>query len=146
MSYDTVQAGFATVIKKIAGYDADNVKEDADWRILGHGKTQGAVLFPGPFEQRENTILNSTLVTWQVQIHLFVLYDGEVSTTLVTLTAEREKIIDEVNKWPNLAAVSGVMNAMIRSGDIPGKIENGRVYVQEMTGTALEAKSFTRSE
>ena len=145
MSYTTVQTGFATVIKKISGYDGDNVKENADYRILGHGKERGVVLSPGTFEQRPDTLRDSTIVTWRVQVQLFVLYDGEMVTSLVTLMTEREKIIDQFNLWPNLGAVSGVLDAQIESGEVPGRIEN-QWLVQDMVGVAIESKTFSRSE
>ena len=146
MSYATVQTGFSSVIQKISGYSSANVKENGDWRIIGEGNTSGVVLLPGSFAQRQITVKNRTEVVWNVQIQLFALNDGEETTTLASLMTEREKIIDEVNKWPHLDGVVGVMDALIQAGPEPVKVEGSQFFMQQLTGMAIEVKEFTRSE
>ncbi len=145
MSYATVQAGYAAVIRKISGYDTANVLE-GDFRVMGHGKTSMVVLSPGPFRQAEATIRNAHLMTWQTFIALYVLYKGEPNTTLAALITERQKIIDEINKWPFLDGVSGVMYSLVLDGGEVEKDEGSQFYRQVMIGETREMLTFTRSE
>ena len=46
MTYATVEAGVATVIKKLANYSATNVSQD-DVRVLANGVARAAVLSRG---------------------------------------------------------------------------------------------------
>lgn len=145
MTYATVQTGFSAVIQKISGYDSNNVAE-ADRRILGHGHQNVVILYPGAFQQREATLKDMNLVTWQTQIQLYRLNDGEISVTVGNLVAEREKIIAELQKWPHLDAVSGVMDALIVSGGEIEEIEGTQYLRTVLVGQTIEAQSFTRSE
>lgn len=146
MSYALIQAGYATVIKKLTGYDGDNVKE-GDWRIMGHGKASFVVLQPGTFQQREAGLRNTNEIVWRTNIELYVPYDGEGYTTLATLIAERQKIIDVINLWPHLGAVSGVMDAMIvGGGEVERTTEGRQFYRQVLVGETVESVTFTRSE
>ncbi len=145
MSYAAIQTGYATVIKKIAGYDATNVLEN-DRRVLGHGETVMVVLLPGPFRQVEATLKGQNTIVWTTFIDLFVLYKGEANTTIALLIAERQKIIDEINKWPHLDGVAGSDDAIARAGGDIGKVENTQIHTFRMVGETTEYVGFTRSE
>lgn len=148
MSYELIEAGVSTVIKKIVGFDGDNVSQ-GDWRILGHGKAKAVVLMPGRFNRIPGTVQNNNQVTWDVEIELYILWDGEQDTTVATLKTQRQAIMDEVNKFRKLDGVSGVMQALVSDGDVvePFISPNGATFwKQTMICQVLESESFTRSE
>ena len=73
MSYATVQAAVSTVIKKVAGYDGTNVKEE-DYRAIAIGKLKFVVLSRGDSDREYISMGNPVTVinTWTVIATLFV--------------------------------------------------------------------------
>ncbi len=112
MTYKTVQTGVADVIKKLTDYSATNVSVD-DYRILGHGKMKAVVLRRGP-ATREAISFGSPVTIqnlWSVLGELYVPFQGERDTQADSVIVEAQTIIDELDKWPQLDAVSGVVDA-----------------------------------
>lgn len=148
MSYATIEAALSSVIQKIADFDGDNVSQ-GDWRILGHGKDKAVVLMPGPFTRVPSVVQNANLVTWSVDIELYILFDGEHSTTVATLKTQRQLIMDEVNKFRKLDATSGVLSAIIADGDEVEPFVNpdGATFWRQVLRCSVEEnETFTRSE
>lgn len=148
MSYDTIEAALLTVLKGITGYDATNTSR-GDWRILGAGKLKAMVLVPAGFRQEDGSLRELTFIEWTAEIHLYAMFDGEEKTTLTTLMAERQKVVDEVNKWPFLNAAAGVMGAIIADA---GPVEtfqatDGAAFFRQVLACRVrEANTFVRSE
>ena len=130
------------------GYDTDNVKR-GDWRHLGHGKALAIVLMPGPFRQTPGSLRDLTYIVWTVDIELYVLWTGEQDTTISSLRAERQKILDRINLFPHLNATAGVMDAMVvTAGPVePFQSPDGAMFWRQVLSVEVrEANTFTRSE
>lgn len=145
MSYATIQTAIATVVKKVTGYGTANVLEH-DRRVLGVGQALAVVLWPGQFQQEDASIRDNSFIRWNTTLELYVLYDGEQESTLDTLIAEREKMIDIIHKWPHLDGTAGVLNCRIISGGEPGVVEGSQWYKQDLTVETWENQSFTVAE
>lgn len=146
MAYAVLQTALAGVIQKITGYDANNCVEN-DIRALGHGKDLAVVLYPSSMTQRLMTVRDSTVIDWQCDVHLFVNWDGEQSSSVASLMAERQKILDEINKWPFLDAQSGIQEVMVISmGDVE-EVRYGSLWLRQiLTVMIREMNTFARSE
>ena len=148
MSYSTIEAALSTLIQTIADFDGDNVSQ-GDWRILGHGKAKAVVLMPGPFARVPASIKDHNLVTWNTDIELFILWDGEQDSTVATLKTQRQLIMDEVNKFRKLNATSGVLKALVVSGgDVEPFVsaDGATFWRQVLVCETQEDEEFTRSE
>lgn len=148
MSYDTIEAAVLTQITAITGYSTANVKR-GDWRHLGHGKALAIVLVPGPFRQRDGALTGMSDITWTVDVELYVLWTGEQDTTLSSLRAERQKILDRINQYPFLGATAGVMTAMVVTGGPvePFQSPDGAMFWRQVLSLEVrEANTFARAE
>ncbi len=148
MSYATIEAALSSVIQKITDFDGNNVSQ-GNWLILGHGKAKSVVLMPGPFTQEDSSMNGHTLITWIVDVELYILWSGEQATVVATLKTQRQLIVDEVNKFRKLDATSGVLNAIIQDGDAvePFQSPDGAMFwKQTLRCQVLEDEDFTRSE
>jgi len=146
MAYSTLQTALAAVIRKITGYDTTNCVEN-DIRGLGHGKNLFVVLYPGPMNQQPMTIRDATVIEWQTAVHLFVNWDGEQSSSVASLITERQKILDEVNKWPKLDAQSGIQQVLITTMGEVEEVRYGSLWLREvLTVVIRETNTFARSE
>ena len=148
MSYVTVEDALATLLKTITDFDSANVSQ-GDWRILGHGKAKAVVLMPGPFAREPSTVRDHNLVTWNTDIELFILWDGEQDSTVAALKTQRQLIMDEVNKFRKLNATAGVLKALVVSGgDVEPFVspDGATFWRQVLVCETQEDEEFTRSE
>ena len=115
MSYKTVEDGVAVIIKKISGYDDNNVSQ-GDNRILGRGKIKAVVLQRGLTNPREQLTMGSSpamMNRWVVNAELLIPFTTSAQEVPTTVRDETQKIVDEIDKWPKLAGVSGVLDSTI---------------------------------
>lgn len=149
MSYATVEAGVATVIKKLTNYSSTNVSQE-DTRILVNGVTRAAVLSRGSSIREPITFGATTYTvqnTWLTNVHIYVAMAGEYSTTKANLDTEVDAILAELAKWPNLAATTGVFNAQAEAIGDPEIFVQSINWLRTMLAVStMELEDITRSE
>ena len=118
MGYATCETAVATVIKTIVGYDANNVTS-GDYRVFAKGKMKAVILEPGAFRDHGKFDDSRHRTHWVVNINLFIGFKDEITTVREEIRAERQKIIDMLDKYPTLGDTSGVVISMVTSGDEP---------------------------
>ncbi len=115
MSYATVEAALLTVLRLHANFDSNNSAQ-GDYRQLARGGTRFVVLMPGSVPNREVIAAPRRMGTlWEIQIQLFVLFTGEANTSSSTLIADRQSIMDHLDKYPTINGLTGVTSAMVAS-------------------------------
>ena len=154
MGYTTVQTALASVIQRLAAYDARNVVPD-DYTILAKGNTQRAVVLRrGESEHQELTMGATPSVgnTWEINAELFVSSSTRGSDLADQVVVESQKIVDEIRKWPNLASTTGVLNVEVQrvgepeEGDFAGGRARSKWWRQIIAVQVQEIVSVTLSE
>lgn len=149
MSYATVQAAVSTVIKKVAGYDGTNVKEE-DYRAIAIGKLKFVVLSRGDSDREYISMGNPVTVinTWTVIATLFVPWTTARDTVASSINTEMQSIMDELDKWPQLDGTAGVIDSAVdRLGDPESyAIDRGRWWAQDIAVVVKEIDEVTLSE
>lgn len=100
MTYETVEDGLATQIKKLAEFDDDRVSLH-DWDILTHGVANAAILEYQEFEAERDSFDQITLFKWMVRIHLYVRYTDDTSGNN-DMRDRRDEIITRILQNPTL--------------------------------------------
>ena len=119
MSYDTVESGLLTLIRVLSNYDTTN-SDRGDYRVLMCGVPRAIVVNPGSIANREVVALPRRIQTeWEIIIELFIPFAGEISTASAAIRADRQEILDHLDKYPTLNGVSGVVSAFVRGGGEP---------------------------
>ncbi len=133
MSYETVEDGLLKVIRKAAGFTANNTSA-GDYRILAKGRTKAVVLQPGPFRREVSSAPRRMAWTWTVNMELFVPFREELSVVSKDLRIFRQELMDAIDPWPHLDDTLGVIDTLVESGSEPDlwQGENRRWWVQRM--------------
>ena len=149
MSYATVEAGVATVIKKLANYSTTNVSQD-DVRVLANGVARAAILSRGGSSREPVTLGITTYTiqnTWITTVYIYVPMAAEYATTKTNLDSEVDAVLAELAKWPNLAGVSGVFNSLAEVVSEPEIFVQGINWLRTvMEVVTMELVDITRSE
>ena len=148
MTYKTVQTGVATVIKKVAGYDANNVKED-DYRVVSHGKIKAVILRRGATEREFLGMGGSApmLNRFTINCELYIPFRTQTTTLADDVIVEAQKIVDEFDKWPKLDNTANVINAECEAVGEPEEwLIGGRWWRQLLEVRVDEVTTVTRSE
>lgn len=122
MSYSTVEAKVQSLIQALATYDDEDVTR-GDERVLDRGSPPYVVLKPGTLVREPGAIYGVFLTTWTVILDLFTRHMGD-GTEWTDLQTYRQEIIDTMEKYPTLNALSGVLEAQIVSGEKPREIRD----------------------
>ena len=152
MSYTTVEDALQTVIAKISGYTADTNVMKGDYRALGTGQNLVVVLTPGPAQHSLVTSPRRVSSSWVIDIELFIGFKDEISTIAADIRTERQKIIDEIDKYPTLDSTANVVNAVIESLDEPtmwklgGRQSMRNYWTQSMRCRVDERTNITIAE
>lgn len=148
MSYDAVEAGLLSVIQLLPDYNSTNSSR-GDFRILAKGVSRAVVLSPGAFIGRDVVATPRQMQTiWVINLHLLIPFTSEISTIRGLIRTERQKIIDQIDKYPTLGAVSGVVSAILTGGEEPRiwQGESQRWWLQVMQVEVEERSSVTIAE
>lgn len=149
MSYATVETSVGNLVRNITGFTTTNVNV-GDYRVLGHGVTRAAILRRGP-NTREvisfgspSTVLNK----WLVDIELYRRFQTEGLTLVSDLGTDMQSLLTELDKWPNLNASAGVIDAQVVAIGQPEEWMMGRSrwWRQVVTVQAEELVQVTLSE
>lgn len=124
MSYDTVEDGLRDVIALLSNYSTTGATANLsqnDFRILNNGVSRAVVLQPGPIRERSVAQATRRMRTqWVINMSLFVPFTDEIVTIADAIKADRQELIDQIDKFPTLdLAASGVVSALVEGGGEP---------------------------
>ena len=129
MSYATIEAALATVLRLATGFDAANV-------VVGHyrplsSKKESVTLTPGAISGRRSEGNRTVTTDWVVNVQYFVKASdhNNVEDVYATITAGRQKLIDVVDQYPTLNGTAGVVIARIVEADEPDWLQSGSSYI-----------------
>ena len=150
MAYSTIEAAAVAVLAKHADYASSGASQNVsrgDYRILKKGIARVAIFTYGGLTTEDFTLLRVKHL-WTINIDLLVMWPRDAATFEANLATERQKIIDTFLTWPALDATSGVLNALIRSGQEPDSIEamKGALRGQRLLLDVKEIVDPNRSE
>ncbi len=117
MSYATVEAAALAVIRLHADYDTNNATA-GDTSPLKKGYERVCRLLYGG-GRREQLTIKLMRHIWTVNVDVYVPYRGSIATLEANLATERDKIIEQLAKYPLLNNTAGVTSAEIINGDKP---------------------------
>lgn len=146
MSYTTIEAAVATVIKKHADFDSTNVIRGENAAIKKGLARVVRLRYGG--HRREEITLRSILNTWTTNIDLYVPWRGQIAELETRFQTEFQKIIDTVEAWPKLNSTTGVITADLLNADSPLPLEptKGGYRGQRLVLETQESVTPTRSE
>lgn len=148
MSYDTVESGLLTLIRVLSNYNTTNT-DRGDYRVLGSGVTRAVVINPGSISNREVVGLPRRIQTeWEILIELFVPFQGEISTASAAIRADRQELLDHLDKYPTINGVANVTHAFVGHGTEPEvwSGESQSFWKQTLVMRVLETYTATIAE
>lgn len=142
MSYATIEAALATILKTISGFSASNVAQ-GNYRILGTGQTKAIVLMPGALTHRGESFGGFWRTSWGINLELYHLWDGEQSTMMTTIKSVRQDVIDRIDMYPTLDNTAGVIVGAVDSGQEPeiwavGNLQYWRQVIRLLVEESVE--------
>lgn len=124
MTYETVEAGLQFELRATSTLTDEQVTL-GDWRILGTGQAQVAIIEYQGFESDFETYGQKVLTTWTARINLLVKYTVNADATNL-LRDVRQEIINKIHEKPKLNDTA--FDSRPVSGSVaPEKIEVGGV-------------------
>lgn len=146
MSYESCENALKALIEGVDGYDQSNISQ-GDYRVLGQGRMVAVVLNPGSFDSKV-VAERVHQRDWQINIELFLGYQGDVSDLKTAIRQERQKVIDHIDKYPTLGGTEGVVLARITGGDEPEvwKIGVRNFWLQKLRCTVQERAQVSYAE
>lgn len=151
MAYSDIQTRIATLIKNVSGYDATNVSE-GDYRVFARGVKKAAVVRRGvSSSRRTSTSAGSSMTihnTWGVNVEIWIPYRTDPKTTRANMNTELNAISGELNKWPYLNGLAGVVHHDTGTALEPEEfdVNDGRWWRQLLQMNVLEEETVTTSE
>ncbi len=153
MSYATVEARVKLLLEGLTGvFTKTRYVSRGDYRELDEGAATTAVLTPGAFVQdgvSEGGAMKSVR-DWSVLIDLFRKYldDG---TSWTNFEADRDSIMAELEKYPTLNSLAGIVKVQIQADTDPGEIfdedDNGPFFIwQRLRVNVNERADLTGGE
>lgn len=144
MSYATIEAAILTVIKTHADFDGNNCKA-GNLDPIGKGKPRAVNV---RYQQHSEMELSLRTIekTWVVNIDVYVPWKGQREEYASRITAEMQKVVDTIALYPKLGDTSGVIDAKLTVGNLPGPLEEkrGRYRGQRLVLTVREAVTPAR--
>lgn len=118
MSYAAGEALVLAQVQACASFSSTNTSR-ANWKVLNKGKASTyAILRPGAF-QREFIANTTVQTTWQTIVEVWERYVDD-QTTMTTLQAKYQEIVDRIDAYRKLGNGAGVIqDAVVRSGGEP---------------------------
>ena len=119
MSYAICEAALLTTIQtSTANFTAANTSQ-GDYRILGSGRTHYVVLQLGSFENQRINIRGDHRRTWNINMELWVPFQGEISTVASVIRTQRQNLIDTISQYTHLTSSGAVYDAFVTQADEP---------------------------
>ena len=119
MGYNDCEVGLLDVIRLLPNYGEANSSQ-GDYRILASGDARNLVLHPGSILSREVMAAPRRISTlWEIEIELYISFVTDIKATSAQLREDRQEVLDQVDKYPTLDGVPGVVTALIMSGRPP---------------------------
>lgn len=113
MSYDVVEGGLLTILRKATGFSVGNTSQ-GDYRILSESGERYCVLTPGPIRNRVLVGAPRYIsTTWITNLELFIPYLDNLTEIWQELRTTRQHIIDTLDAYPRLDSTTGVVNAFL---------------------------------
>jgi hypothetical protein len=113
MAFTDIQDRVVTLVKNVSGYTARNTSA-ADYRMFTKGLSKAVVVKRGPSSSARGSTnaggTMSVLNDWGVNIEIWIPYRKNSKATRDKLEAELNSVSGELNKWPKLNALSGVVH------------------------------------
>jgi len=148
MSYANIEAALLTRIQNLSNYSTTNSSR-GDYRVLGAGVSRAIILEPGAIPERDHFAAPRVISTvWDINIRLFIPWAGQMSISNTNLEADRQEIIDELDKYPTLNGTTDVVNAMLIGARAPEVWvgESRQWWQQDMTYQVRENVIITIAE
>ena len=153
MSYATVEARVKLLLEGLTGvFPKTRSVSRGDYRELDEGASTTAVLTPGAFVQDgvAQGGARKSVRDWGVLIDLFRKYldDG---TSWTDFEADRDSVIAELEKYPSLNSLAGIVRVQIQADTDPGEIfdddDGGPFFIwQRLRVTVVERADLSGGE
>ena len=135
MSYATIEARVKLLLEGLTGvFPSTNLIARGDYRELDSGASTIAVLTPGAFVQDGigEGGARKSVRNWSVLIDLFKKYIDD-GTSWTDFADDRDTIMAELEKFPSLNSLPGVVQVIIAADIDPGEIfdedDNGPFFL-----------------
>lgn len=124
MSYAIIQEAVLTVIKTHADFSTTNCLA-GNLDPLKKGLARVVNVRYQQHSELEIT-LRTLEKTWVINIDVYVPWRGKRADHAARITAEMQKVVDTMAKYPKLNNTSGVLDAKLTVGNLPGPLEAKR--------------------
>jgi hypothetical protein len=101
MSYEAITDSLVTVLQAMTRFANADVAKGDD-RILGHGKADCLLLYPGPFTIDEEAQNREDRV-WTVYIDYFRRVSKNPGADWILFGTSRDDLINTIRKYPNIS-------------------------------------------
>jgi hypothetical protein len=113
MSYETVEDGLLTLLRRLSIFDATNTSQ-SDYRILNRAKNRFVILNPGRVMDHEAAATGGTggrrmRTRWIVNVSLIIPWRGEVSTIRDRIRDDRQTLMDHLDAFPTANEIANVI-------------------------------------
>lgn len=110
MAYEAIEARWQTILQLLtSSFAAAGQVTRGDWSVLDRGYDAIAVLYPGPFEERNYGAGNRVDVIWTTNLQLFQRTTSTNDAAVASFITLRDAVRDHVQKYPKLNGLSGVV-------------------------------------
>lgn len=147
-SYSAVETALLNVIKLMSEYDDGNASA-GDYRILATGVQRAVVTQPAPFGPRNVEAVPRRMRTeWIINLELYEQFSQDVSEIAARVRSDRQGLIDHIDKYPTLNGTTGVIHALLISGQEPQVLigENRNWWQQTMRVSVETRQNVTIAE
>jgi hypothetical protein len=118
-NYNTVEAAVLTLIQAISTVSSDDITR-GDYSVMDSGRDNIAVITPGAIDQPDARSRMS-YYEWDVLIDVIRRYIDDGSTS-VSFIQWRDSIMTQLESYPTLDGVTGVLRTRIRTEGDPDDI------------------------
>jgi hypothetical protein len=145
VSFSTVEAAVQTLLQAVTGtFDRTADVTRGNFRVLDDGSAPYAVLMPGEFEKRPYGGARQEITLWTGYIWLFEKYVDD-GTSYTSMEATREAVLDQLEKYPTLNFLTGIVKFRVSSGgevtEVYDENKNGPFFL--MQALKYEANEVT---
>ena len=148
MGYTEVENALLAVIRKLAVYTTEN-SSAGDFSILARGRKRYVVTQPGAI--RDHSVAQSPRrmrTVWVVNISLLIPFSKSVAEIAQQIRADRQELIDHIDKYPTLDSTTGIVLATIESSPEPEEWvgEHRNLWLQVLRLVVEERATITIAE
>ena len=110
MSYDLIEAGLLTIVRKDSHFSAQN-SDRADERILAQGRPVTAILRYGGSDPKRGGANNNLDFTWTTIVDVWFRNQGEIPFYNSNIGEHMNSLLRTFATYPTLAGVADVSSA-----------------------------------